>query len=308
MPEFMVETRGVTKRYGDVVAVENVSLQVPQGSIFGLLGPNGAGKTTIIGVLLGLIRNDAGTVRLFDSEIQNNTESDRAVRRVGANMETPAAYPYLSGRDNLRYFQGISGNEDADEIEQLLELVGLASRGDAAFSTYSLGMKHRLGIALSLIGNPEILLLDEPTNGLDPSGVAEVRGLIRQLGNGDRTIVLASHLLNEVEQVCDRVAILSRGSLIASGRVDELIGRQDRIRVATTDNQRAGEILLAAQWVNSVTPDGDGLIVDAPPARAADISAALADSSVYVTEMAPQVSSLEAYFLEVTGEDEGAEA
>lgn len=308
MTGFVVETRGLTKRYGDVVAVRGLSLQVPQGSIFGLLGPNGAGKTTIIGTLLGLIRHDAGSVRLFDAEIRDDPTGDRAIRRIGANMETPAAYPYLSGRDNLRYFQGITGNEDADEVDHLLELVGLAERGRAAFSTYSLGMKHRLGIALALLGDPEILLLDEPTNGLDPAGMAEVRQLIQQLGDGHRTIVLASHLLNEVEQVCDRVAILSRGSMIASGFVNDLIGHQDRIRVATTDNERARQILSAADWVASISTDSHALVVNAPLDRAADISAALAGAGVHVTEMRPQVSSLESFFLDITGDDEESDA
>ena len=149
MVDRVIETTGLTKRYGEVVAVQSADLVVPRGSITGLLGPNGAGKTTIIGTLLGLIRPDSGTIRMFDSEITDEAASDAAVRRIGANMETPAAYPYLSGRDNLRYFQGISGREDPAEVERLLELVGLTARGDAKFATYSLGMKHRIGVALA---------------------------------------------------------------------------------------------------------------------------------------------------------------
>ncbi|MDH3540298.1 MAG: ABC transporter ATP-binding protein [Acidimicrobiia bacterium] len=295
----VVETTGLTKHFGEVRAVQDLSLQVPKGTVFGLLGPNGAGKTTIIGTLLGLIRPTAGTIRLFGTEIDGST--DQAVRRIGAIMETPAFYPYLSGRDNLRYFQGIAGGDDRQEIDHLLDLVGLADRAAARFNTYSLGMKHRLGLAYALLGDPELLLLDEPTNGLDPSGMAEVRQLLRELGDGDRTVVLASHLLNEVEQVCDRVAILSTGRVIAEGEVSDLIGRRDRLRLATTDDAVARRVLAELEWVGSVVDGGGGaLLVDAAPDRAGELSEALARVAVYPTELQTVTTSLEQYFLEVT--------
>ena len=295
----VVETTGLTKHFGEVRAVQDLSLQVPKGTVFGLLGPNGAGKTTIIGTLLGLIRPTAGTIRLFGTEIDGST--DQAVRRIGAIMETPAFYPYLSGRDNLRYFQGIAGGDDRQEIDHLLDLVGLADRAAARFNTYSLGMKHRLGLAYALLGDPELLLLDEPTNGLDPSGMAEVRQLLRELGDGDRTVVLASHLLNEVEQVCDRVAILSAGRVIAEGEVSDLIGRRDRLRLATTDDAVARRVLAELEWVGSVVDGGGGaLLVDAAPDRAGELSEALARVAVYPTELQTVTTSLEQYFLEVT--------
>ena len=297
----VVETTRLTKRYGDVVAVDDLSLAVPRGTVFGLLGPNGAGKTTIIGSLLGLIRPSAGTIRLFDAEIDGST--DAAVRRIGAIMETPAFYPYLSGRDNLRYFQGITGDADDSEIGRLLDLVGLAERAEDRFNTYSLGMKHRLGIAYALLGDPELLLLDEPTNGLDPSGMAEVRQLLRRLGDGDRTIVLASHLLNEVEQVCDRVAILSRGRVIAEGAVGDLLGRRDRLRLVTTDDPGARRLLEALDWVGSVAEADGGLLVEAPSGRAAELSAALSVAGIFPAELRTVATSLEQYFLEVTGEE-----
>jgi ABC-2 type transport system ATP-binding protein len=296
----VVETSGLTKHYGDVRAVIDLDLSVPQGTIFGLLGPNGAGKTTVIGALLGLLRPTAGSIRLFGMDI--NGATDDAVRRIGAIMETPAFYPYLSGRDNLRYFQGISSRGGEDELDRLLDLVGLAERADARFNTYSLGMKHRLGIAYALLGDPELLLLDEPTNGLDPSGMAEVRQLLRDLGGGKRTIVLASHLLNEVEQVCDRVAILSKGRVIADGAVAELIGRRDRFRLATTDDAAAAAILSPLDWVGEVRPADGALLVAAPADRAADLSRALAQRSIYPTELRPVATTLEQYFLEVTEE------
>ena len=301
MSENVIETAGLTKHYGEVVAVADLSLIVPKGTVFGLLGPNGAGKTTIIGTLLGLIRPTAGTIRLFGTEIDGST--DRAVRRIGAIMETPAFYPFLSGRDNLRYFQGIAGSDGADEIDRLLQLVDLTDRADARFNTYSLGMKHRLGIAYSMLGDPEMLLLDEPTNGLDPSGMAEVRQLLRELGDGSRTIVLASHLLNEVEQVCDHVAILREGSVIAEGAVRDLIGRRDRIRLVTTDNGTAQRAMAQLEWVRSVSLEAGALLVEAPPERAGELSEALARVSVYPTELRTVTTSLEQYFLEVTGDE-----
>ncbi len=296
----VVQIAGLRKTYGDVVAVDDVSLEVPAGSVYGLLGPNGAGKTTILGCLLGLIHPDAGSIALFGRRLDG--AADELVRGVGSTMETPSFYPYMSGRDNLRYFQGVIGSEDPAEVERLLDLVGLAERAGTRFQTYSLGMKHRLGVAFALLGDPKLLLLDEPTNGLDPAGMAEVRQLIRRLGDGDRTIVLASHLLNEVEQVCDAVGILSRGRLIASGGVRELIGRQDRLRLRTTDDGAATALLESLDWVASVVTGADGLVVAAPAGRAADVSAVLGANGIWVAELAALDTSLEEYFLEVTGE------
>ena len=301
MPGAVIKTRGLTKRYGDLTAVHNLDLEVPSGSVFGLLRPNGAGKTTIIGILLGLIHRDGGDVRLFGQAVDG--AHDDAVRRIGAIMETPAFYPYLSGRDNLRYFQGISGGGNGPgEIDRLLRLVNLSERADAKFITYSLGMKHRLGIAYSMLGDPELLMLDEPTNGLDPAGMAEVRDLIQQLGDGDRTVLLASHLLNEVEQVCDSVAILSKGKVVARGGVQELIGGQNRLRIRTTDDDAASAVLEGLDWVTSVATDQGALIVSAEPARSPEVSEALAAAGIYIAELRPEETSLEEYFLDVTAE------
>lgn len=298
----VIQTAGLTKHYKDVVAVDAVDFAVPQGRILGLLGPNGAGKTTIIGMLLGLIRPTAGTIQLFGKPANGFT--DQAVRRIGAIMETPAFYPYLSGRDNLKYFQGLSGRRDEAELDRLLDLVNLSGRAHAKFSTYSLGMKHRLGIAYSLLGDPELLLLDEPTNGLDPAGMAEVRALIKSLGAGERTIVLASHLLNEVEQVCDSVAILSKGTLIAQGPVADLIRGRGTVRLRTSDDAGAAEVLEALDWTRDVVVAEGGLVVTAPADRTVEISRALAARGIFIAEMVGQETSLEQYFLEVTGDGE----
>ena len=297
----VIETNGLSKDFGSILAVDNLSLSVPKGSVFGLLGPNGAGKTTIIGILLGLITPTSGKFSLFGEEINGSIES--ALRRIGATMETPSFYPYLSGLDNLRYFQQVAGYNDAAELDSLLELVNLHPRRHSRFATYSLGMKHRLGIAYALLGDPELLLLDEPTNGLDPNGMAEVRRLLQDLGDGDRTVLLASHLLHEVEQVCDSVAILSKGRVIAQGLVSELIARKSTVRLATTDDESAATILNGLDWVGSVLAEDGGLLVEADPARTSELTAALARSDVYVSELRALDTSLEEYFLEVTEEE-----
>ena len=301
MNDFVIRTDGLTKRYGEILAVDGLSMEVPRGRIFGLLGPNGSGKTTTMGMLLGLVRPTSGSFTLFGS----NSPHVESLRRLGAIVETPAFYPYLSGRDNLAYFQGIGGRSDAAELDDLLEKVGLADRADSRFRTYSLGMKQRLGLAYALLGDPELLFLDEPTNGMDPAGMAEVRDLIRSLGTGGRTVLLSSHLLHEVEQVCDSVAILSKGRLIAQGDVEDLVrpGGHERVRLRTTDNTRAVEVLENLDWVTSVEADGDSLLVATASDRSPEISTELGQAEIYVTEMAAEETSLEQYFLDVTEEE-----
>ena len=217
MDDLVIETDHLTKRYGRVLAVDGLSLKVPRGRIFGLLGPNGSGKTTLMSMLLGLVRPTDGSFTLFGQSPERGG-LDRELHRVGALIETPTFYPYLSGRNNLAYFQGISGQGSPDELDSLLEQVGLGDRGGDRFQTYSLGMKQRLGLAYTLLGDPELLVLDEPTNGMDPAGMAEIRDLIRSLGSENRTVIISSHLLYEVEQVCDSVAILSHGQADSAGR------------------------------------------------------------------------------------------
>ncbi len=302
MEDLVIETDGLTKWYGSVLAVDRLSLRVPRGQVFGLLGPNGSGKTTLMGMLLGLVKPSAGDFRLFGSP----DGLDAALRRIGAIVETPSFYPYLSGRRNLAYFQGISGRGNPAELDVLLEQVMLAERADDKFQTYSLGMKQRLGLAYSLLGDPELLFLDEPTNGMDPAGMAEVRGLIRSLGAGGRTVLLSSHLLNEVEQVCDSVAILSRGRLIAQGQVASLLRARGQVRLHTTDDARAAGILSALDWVEDVSRDDGALLVNVGTERSWELTAVLSGSQVYVAEMATSQMSLEEYFLEVTGEVEEA--
>ncbi len=300
----VIQTEGLTKRFGKIVAVDNLSLTVPRGHVFGLLGPNGSGKTTTMGMLLGLTRPTAGSFQLFGEQ----GKSLDALRRVGAIVETPAFYPYLSGRNNLAYFQGVLGRGSAAELDNLLERVGLADRAHDRFHTYSLGMKQRLGLAYALLGDPELLFLDEPTNGMDPAGMAEMRDLIRSLGTEDRTVFLSSHLLHEVEQVCDSVVILSKGKLIAQGSVSELLKGRGQVRLRTTDNEQAAAVLAALDWVEEAGIENGTVVVTAPSERAAELSAALGQADIYVTEMTSGQESLESYFLEITAAEEGEEA
>ncbi len=306
MSDVAIRTDGLTKRYGRNVAVDGLSIEVARGHVYGLLGPNGSGKTTTIGMLLGLLRPTSGTFSLLGSAERHRD----ALRRVGAVVETPSFYPYLSGRRNLAYFQGISGRGSPADVDALLDRVGLLPRADGRFHTYSLGMKQRLGIAYALLGDPELLFLDEPTNGMDPEGMAEIRELIRSLGTDGRTVLLSSHLLNEVEQVCDSVTILSKGQLVAQGRVAELLGGRGRpqMRMRTTDDAAAHGILSALDWVDEVRPADGSLMVSAPHERSWELTAALGHAGVYVSELTPVQTSLEAYFLEVTGDGEAESA
>src|SRR6185503_8316368 len=262
--EHVIETELLTKRYGDVVAVNQLSLRVPRGGVFGFLGPNGSGKTTTMGMLLGLVHPTSGEARIFGDPARHAS----TLRRVGAMVESPTFYPYLTGRANLQYFQGISQHGSPEEVDRLLEVVDLGKRGSSKFATYSLGMKQRLGIACALLGDPELVFLDEPTNGLDPAGVVEVRELIRQLGTGGRTVVLSSHLLAETELVCDHVAVLAKGRLIIQGSIQELLRQHDGFRLRTTDDSKARAALADMDWVRHTEHQDGGLMVTAPPARA----------------------------------------
>lgn len=296
--QYAIETSGLSKRYGERLAVDDLSLRVGRGEVFGLLGPNGAGKTTTIAMLLGLVRPSAGRAAVLGHDVL--TARAAALGRVGAMIEAPAFYPYLSGYDNLRVL-ALAGGIPEGRIAAALEAVELTGRARDRARVYSQGMKQRLAIAAALLPDPELIILDEPTNGLDPAGTAEIRALIRELAAGGRTIVLCSHILHEVEQVCGRVAILKAGRLIAEGRVDELLRRGRGLRVRVESDVAAAVALIAAlPWVAGVEREGDVLIVDAPAERAAELNAHLARGGALVAEIGSRAGSLEDYFLEVT--------
>jgi ABC-2 type transport system ATP-binding protein len=220
--DWAVETHGLTKRFGGTTAVDNVELRVPRGSAFGYLGPNGAGKTTLIRVLLGLTRASSGTMSLLGMPVP--AQRAAVLGRVGAIVDEPRFHGYLTGRQNLRLLAAARGDGAGDRIAPNLERVGLAARADDKVATYSMGMRQRLGLAACLLGDPELLMLDEPMNGLDPGGMQEMRSMIRDLVAEGRTIVLSSHLLDEVERTCDQVAIVDRGRVVRQGPIHELTG------------------------------------------------------------------------------------
>jgi ABC-2 type transport system ATP-binding protein len=294
--ELVVETSRLSKRYGNgVVAVSELALGVRRGEVYGFLGPNGAGKTTTLRMLLGLIRPTSGSARVLGRPPGNPA----GLARVGALVESPAFYPYLSGRDNLRVIADYSG-APRSRVEAALEEVDLASRGRDAFQTYSLGMKQRLGVAAALVKQPELLILDEPTNGLDPQGMVEMRHLIREIGRGERTVLLSSHLLNEVEQICDRIGVIQRGRLVAEGTVDEVRGTSNSLVVRAAPLEKARGLL--GEWLGPAqVTERDGvfqLAVD--PARSAELNRRLVEHGVDVSELRPRERSLEDVFLELT--------
>jgi ABC-type multidrug transport system ATPase subunit len=292
---FVVETRGLTKRYGErVVAVDQLDLRVRRGEVYGFLGPNGAGKTTTLRMLLGLVRPTSGTARVLGEP----PGSAASLARLGALVETPAFYPYLSGRDNLRVL-ALHAGIPPSRIGAVLGQVGLADRGGDAFKTYSLGMKQRLGVAAALLKDPELLILDEPTNGLDPAGMAEMRSLIRRLGQGDRAVLLSSHLMTEVEQICDRVGVIRGGRLVAEGTVEDLRG-QGSLRVRAEPVGEAQRIVAGLDRVSGVQVFDGTLRIAVDPAEAPQINKALVDAGIAVSEIYQERASLETVFLELT--------
>jgi ABC-2 type transport system ATP-binding protein len=293
-------TEGLTKRFGNALAVDGLELEVAYGRIFGFLGPNGAGKTTTIGMLLGLIRPTAGRALVLGRDVER--EPVLALAGVGALIEAPAFYPFLSGRDNLRALARSGGLPDT-RVDAVLGAVELSARARDKFRVYSQGMKQRLGIAAALLYDPRLIILDEPTNGLDPAGQLEVRELIRSLAESGRTIFLSSHMLHEVEQLCDEVAILRQGRVVTRGPVAALLrrGRGLLVRVVG-DPTPAVEMLRGIDWVGAVELRDELLLVDAPVDRAAELNMLLAGHQIPVAEIRANEDRLEDFFLEVTRE------
>jgi ABC-2 type transport system ATP-binding protein len=222
---------GVSKNYGKLTALDGVSFEVPAGAVFGILGPNGSGKTTLLSIILDVLHADTGKFSWFGNSPQTNNR-----KQIGSLLETPNFYHYLSAVDNLKITQAISGRGNSSDIDKVLEIVKLSERKKSKFSSYSLGMKQRLAIGAALLGNPDVLVFDEPTNGLDPVGIAEIRDLIKSLAASGKTIIMASHLLDEVEKVCTHVAILKKGTLLTAGPVDEVLAQEDIVEIAASNN------------------------------------------------------------------------
>jgi ABC-2 type transport system ATP-binding protein len=311
----IISTSRLTKVFGNLVAVNDLHLQVKRGDVFGFLGPNGSGKTTTIRMLLGLIRPTAGRAVIFGMD--NTHQLPAILQRIGAIVEMPVFYPYLSGKDNLHVIAAasgmVSGRSSNRRVEEVLEIVELLPQAKDAFRKYSLGMKQRLGVGAALLSDPELVLLDEPTNGLDPAGVFEMRQLIQRLENLGKTIFISSHILYEIQQVCNRVAILQKGNLIKQGAVNELLRPNEQIVIrlnSFTETQAALALLRGMRerglpWIRHVDLDNGRqdtplIRVDAPRTRSAELNAMLARNDLFAAEIRPQEGSLEEVFLALT--------
>jgi ABC-2 type transport system ATP-binding protein len=304
----VIEVEGLRKEYPRIrgkssVAVAGLDLSVPEGGVFGFLGPNGSGKTTTIRCLLGLAAATSGTARLFGQPVPRSLRT--TMRRVGAIVEAPAMFPTMSAYQNLVLLGAIDGI-GKQRVEDVLGLVGLADRAGDEVRKYSLGMRQRLGLAGALLKDPDLLILDEPVNGLDPAGIREVRELIRRLGDEGRTVFLSSHLLSEVEQTCDRVAIIDRGRLLLSGRVEDVLAEASRPSLlvglddATLD---AGADVLRDAGLD-VDVDHPHLRIALPASEAAHVTKLLADAGLYLSELRADGISLEDLFLTITSHEE----
>jgi ABC-2 type transport system ATP-binding protein len=301
--DMVLRTIGLSKSFGKLEAVKNLNLELRRGEVFGFLGPNGAGKSTTVGMILGLIAPTAGSIELFG--VKQDGHHWAALRRIGAIIEEPAFYPYLSGWDNLAVLAKSIGDIPKSKITEVLERVTLLDRAKDQYGHYSMGMKQRLGIASTLLRDPELIILDEPTNGLDPAGTKEIRDLIPKLAHESRAVLLCSHLLHEVEMVCDHVAIVKQGTVIANAPIKELLSHGNVLQIKVNDIEKATVILKSISWIKSVKKEDDYLVVDIPRERSAEVNLALVQKGIMVSELVNRTSSLESVFLQLTGGTSG---
>ena len=300
---FAIRTSGLTKRYDDVAAVDGLDLEVECGALYGFLGPNGAGKTTTIRMALGLIHATSGAVEVLGERVS----TDRGpLERVGALVEEPAFYRYLSGRRNLEYFARAGGRGEGTRrrlarVDACLAQVGLIHAADKRVKAYSQGMRQRLGIGLALLGEPELLMLDEPTNGLDPTGMREMRQILRALADGGTTVFVSSHLLAEVEAMCDRVGVMAQGRIVAEGPPGTLRGAADRVRIEVDDVKAARAVVERTPDVSVVSASGDGSgvlqVMLAGVLTPGALNAALVAAGIQVNALVPERDTLEDVFL-----------
>ncbi len=304
MSDLLVDATGISKKYRTTQALNGLNLAVPEGSVCGLLGPNGSGKTTAIRVLLGLTRADAGTAELLGTRV-GGTGFNTVVSRTGSLIEGPALYGRATARQNMRIqarARGLSATQAG--VDDLLRLVGLADRADTKARGFSLGMKQRLGLAIALIGNPKLVILDEPTNGLDPSGIVEIRELIKGLPQSGVTVLVSSHLLSEVQLMCDRATIINHGSVVAEGTMDEILGQAGSdagymIRVTAEEVPEAYRILAELGLEVFQAANGE-LLVDGPVEDGSQINLVLANSGIYASEIRKNQPDLEKVFMSLT--------
>ncbi|MFZ1400565.1 MAG: ABC transporter ATP-binding protein [Candidatus Promineifilaceae bacterium] len=296
MNNIILQTDDLSKNFGAVTAVQAINLRVQQGEVFGFLGPNGAGKTTTIGMVLGLIHPSAGRITLFGQPV--TPHQNGALKQVGSLVGAPSLLPYLTAQQNLQLVAKLHDGVENGRIQEILELVGLTNAAERKVQGFSTGMKQRLGLGAALLHRPALIILDEPTNGLDPAGMREVRTLIRQLADDGITVFLSSHLLHEVEQVCDRIAVIRQGKIVAQGAVDELLNQGGQsVRLKVRNPAQAGELLAQLPAADVVT---NGAYVQVSGVESETAVAHLTQNGVIPSEVTVQKSDLESLFLELT--------
>ncbi len=294
----VLQTEGLTKHFGAFQAVQDLSLEVQEGDLYGFLGGNGSGKTTTMRMILGLIRPTSGRALIFGKDPRHHFID--VMSQVGSLVELPAYYPYLSAVQNLEILRLASGGVPRPRIDEVLELVELSSRKNDRVRTYSQGMRQRLGIAMALLSKPRLVFLDEPTNGLDPHGINRIRHVIKDMNKKDGvTFVISSHLLHEIELTCNRVGMIKQGKLILQDKLDAVIARTvDGLHIGCDKREEAMRLLRSRDWVQAVREEENGLIrVSCPPARFAEVNALLAENGVTVSELTPARQTLEEFFL-----------
>ena len=286
----------LNKRYGYIHAVKNLSVEIQKGNVYGILGPNGSGKSTTLGIVLSVVNKTSGSYSWFGGNLQTH----EALKKVGAIIERPNFYPYMTARENLELVCKIK-NTDFKKIHEKLQLVGLLDRENSPFSTFSLGMKQRLAIASALLNDPEILILDEPTNGLDPQGIHQIRDIIKQIAANGTTILLASHLLDEVEKVCSHVLVLQKGSVIYAGSVHEMVAKNDFFELASHDNLELKSVLEKHPDIEKVVIDQDKVVAYTQKTISpADLNRFLFENKISLNHLVLRKATLEEQFLELT--------
>jgi len=302
MTNIVLETKNLSKNYGKLSVVDAVNITTYEGEVFGFLGPNGAGKTTTLGMTLGLVHPTGGEVSIFGERVAPNRVN--ALKQVGALLGAPAFVPYLSAWDNLELVARLTPGVDKKRIDEVLELVGLKEAARRKVGKFSTGMKQRVGLALALLHRPRFVILDEPTNGLDPAGMREIRQLLRSLVENGTTVLLSSHLLNEVQQVCDRIAVLNKGRVVAQGRVDELLNAQKpAVRVTVNDTSAAVRAFETLAGIENLQTSGNTITLTGVSTQ--DVMNHLIQRQIIPTEITSQKNDLESLFMDVTAADYG---
>jgi ABC-type multidrug transport system ATPase subunit len=291
----VLKISGLSKSYGRITALKDLNLEIEAGNVYGLLGPNGSGKTTTLGIILGILQQNEGTFEWFDGKY-----GEKHRLRIGAILETPNFYPYLNADENLEIVRHIK-RDDSSDFDELLTLVNLKDRRKSRFSTYSLGMKQRLAIAATLIGNPDVLIFDEPTNGLDPQGIAEVRDILKKIADGGKTVIMASHILDEVEKICSHVAIIKKGHLLATGPVGSIINSDITVELAATDMDKLKAFLGTLPIVKRLEEKGKTIEIGIDQyIDHSDINRMAFEQGILLTHFVARKKRLETEFLEIT--------